>query len=440
MFCWDASSCAERFADHQYWMSSSNWAPTMAQGGIFNPDAGASAWGSANRIFLKYCSSDFWSGDVAASAATYEFNFRGARIVAATITDLLTTRGMGSGARLLFGGCSAGAIGAMNNLEAVASMVPAGIQVQGMLDAAALLDIAPTGWSWSSQLEPLQSLIAENVAFTNPVFPATCTDKYPGETWKCLIGQYRMPLITSVPFFINAPQFDEFELMYDTDNFAPATPAQLSFVEQFQTDTLALIASLPQGTGVYSPTCLVHCLSGQPIFQDLTVNGVSMASALSSWYFQGTATQVVSTCNGWPCTAQCGIIGNGYVNAGMPCNTGSSNGCEPIELATDPDGTVIEPPPMQTAPGWYPGAANDALVNTGVSVQAGGAPQQGQQQQQQQQQQQGQQQQQQQAPSTVSELEPTLTAGQQQELTQMLSTTQRLFSAAPVCCNGRAAH
>jgi hypothetical protein len=384
-------------------------------------------------IFLKYCSSDFWSGDAAASPATYNFNFRGSRIVAATITDLLTTRGMGStpGARLLFGGCSAGAIGAMNNLEAVAAMTPAGIQVQGMLDAAALLDIAPSGWSWSSLLEPLQSLIAEVAAFINPVFPATCADRFPGETWKCLIGQYRMPLITSVPFFINAPQFDEFELMYDTDNFAPATPAQLSFVEQFQTGTLALIASLPPGTGVYSPTCLVHCLSGQPIFQDLTINGVSMASALAAWYFQDAPTRVVSQCTGWACTSQCGIIANGYVNAGLPCNTGSSNGCEPIELATDPDGTVVEPPPMVTAPGWTPGAAND-LLQTYVNVQGGGgAPQQAQQGQQQQHQQ-GQQ-----APSTVSELEPSLTPGQQQTLNQMLTTTQRLFSAAPACCNGR---
>jgi hypothetical protein len=43
----------ERYADHQYWMSSTGWATSMAQGGIFNPD-GPSAWGDANRIYLKY--------------------------------------------------------------------------------------------------------------------------------------------------------------------------------------------------------------------------------------------------------------------------------------------------------------------------------------------------------------------------------------------------
>ncbi len=148
---------------------------------------------------------------MAASPDTFNYAFRGARIVAATITDLLNKQGMGStpGARLLFSGCSAGAIGAMNNLESVAAQLPPTVTLHGMLDAAALLDIAPTGWAWSPLLEPLQSLIAKVVAFTNPVFPAACTDAFPGETWKCLIGQYRMPMITSVPFFVNAPQFDE---------------------------------------------------------------------------------------------------------------------------------------------------------------------------------------------------------------------------------------
>jgi hypothetical protein len=75
----------------------------------------------------RYCSSDFWSGDVAASDATFGYAFRGARIVAATITDLLENKGMGAqpDAQLLFGGCSAGAIGAMNNVRGPAVMAAA---------------------------------------------------------------------------------------------------------------------------------------------------------------------------------------------------------------------------------------------------------------------------------------------------------------------------
>ena len=84
---------------------------------------------------------------------------------------------------------------------------------------------------------------------------------------------------------------------------------------------LALIASLPSGTGVFSPTCLLHCLSGQPSYQDLWVNlptaNWTMSRALTAWYFQDIPVQVVSPCRGWNCTAACGATANG-----IPCNAG----------------------------------------------------------------------------------------------------------------------
>ena len=54
MFCWSEASCKERFVNHLYWMSSTDWSPTMAQGGVFATD-GSSLWGTANRVYLKYC-------------------------------------------------------------------------------------------------------------------------------------------------------------------------------------------------------------------------------------------------------------------------------------------------------------------------------------------------------------------------------------------------
>lgn len=100
-----------------------------------------------------------------ASNATFGYDFRGFRIITATITALIENHGMGStpGSRLLFGGCSAGAIGAMNAIDVVAQMTPPGLQVQGLLDAAALVDIDPAdnGFSWAGQLQTLQSLVAD---------------------------------------------------------------------------------------------------------------------------------------------------------------------------------------------------------------------------------------------------------------------------------------
>jgi hypothetical protein len=118
-------------------------------------------------------------------------------------------------------------------------------------------------------------------------------------------------------------------------------------VEQFQTGTLALIAALPATTGVFSSTCLSHCLSGQPIFTELKVLGESMSSALSAWYFGTGTARVVSPCTGWACTAACGV----NTATGQPCNGGTVD-CRPLRLAVDAsEGSV---PPVAPAPGWPP--------------------------------------------------------------------------------------
>jgi hypothetical protein len=120
--------------------------------------------------------------------------------------------------------------------------------------------------------------------------------------------------------------------MYDTDSYMPLSPGQLSFVEEFQAGTLALIGALPPGTGVFSPTCLVHCLSGQTTFTQLQAAGTSLDAALTAWYFEDAPVQAVSSCIGWQCTKQCGVD----LTTSLPCNL-PSQGCTPI--------TVLQPDP-----------------------------------------------------------------------------------------------
>ena len=89
---------------------------------------------------------------------------------------------------------------------------------------------------------------------------------------------------------------------------------------QFQSGILALIAALPPGTGVFSPTCLVHCLSGQTKngqtpFTQLETAGTTLSAALSAWYFQGDAVHAVGDCIGWDCINACGVD----LRTGLPC-------------------------------------------------------------------------------------------------------------------------
>lgn len=105
--------------------------------------------------------------------------------------------------RVLFGGCSAGARGAMANLDYVAEMLPAGVELMGLLDSPLWIDVEPI----SSQIVSLQQETQAVYALVDPSgrIPPACATAYAGEEWKCIFAQYRMPFLQT-PYFLNAGQ------------------------------------------------------------------------------------------------------------------------------------------------------------------------------------------------------------------------------------------
>lgn len=155
-------------------------------------------WAGATMVYVGYCSSDAWWGDTEA----WGLQFRGQAIVAAVLQDMLQNRGLrpGAGARLLFGGCSAGARGAMAHLDNVAAALE-GVQVRGFLDSGIWMDAEPADANVPSLMEETQQVFA--FVDPRPLIPAACAAMYPGaEGWHCLYGQYRMPFVET-PYFAN---------------------------------------------------------------------------------------------------------------------------------------------------------------------------------------------------------------------------------------------
>ena len=152
-------------------------------------------------------SSDSWFGDAPASNATFGFAFRGSRIVNATLTALVAQNGLGSSGgpeRLLFAGCSAGGRGVLTNLDAVAAQVPSNVRVQGLLDAAAWVDVQPI----IPGMLTLQEMTQDLYTFTSPPVPADCAAKYSGSNaWMCVWPSYRLPFVVT-DYFMTAAQFD----------------------------------------------------------------------------------------------------------------------------------------------------------------------------------------------------------------------------------------
>jgi hypothetical protein len=196
MWCYDAPSCLLRKQQTPFLTSTTKLSHSMEMGGIFDNDPKRSPFAGANRVYLAYCSSDAWAGDAGPDSNTFGFQFRGQRIIAATLRTLMLQHGLGSptanatGSRLLFSGCSAGSRGAMFNLDFIAPVVGPNVAVAGMFDSPLWVDVQPD----EPQVVPLENETQAIYGLINATarLGAECAAAYPGaEGWKCLYGQAR---------------------------------------------------------------------------------------------------------------------------------------------------------------------------------------------------------------------------------------------------------
>jgi len=217
--------------------NSKGWASRLALGdypcgpgspdelcGIFAPARG-SRLRDANKVYVRYCSSDAFMGD----SSAFGMEFRGTRIVAAVLRDLASRRALGlarEGAEdtLLFGGGSAGARGALVHLDYVKSMLKipdaSNLVVKGFFDSPLWLDTEP--FKGSSQQRAGRHHPAE-LSFPEQarrVFEYAkvghlgrdCERRHRADSaWKCTFGQYRLPSVET-PYLLVASQYDEFQL------------------------------------------------------------------------------------------------------------------------------------------------------------------------------------------------------------------------------------
>ena len=211
-WCYDEFSCTERMQNVPQYASSTKWQQWQKLGGIFETNPVKTPFAEANKAYIAYCSSDAYVGD----ASAFGYQFRGQRIVSAALKALVQTHGMGTRGlteRLLFGGCSAGARGASFTVDYVPDLITAfggaNVQTQAMLDSSLWIDVAPYG----QDLVSLECQTQSIVQYVNATarMDAACVAANPGQTWRCLFGQYRMPYLR-VPYALNEAQFDSFQV------------------------------------------------------------------------------------------------------------------------------------------------------------------------------------------------------------------------------------
>lgn len=181
-------------------MSSKFYKDSISLSGVFDQDLDKSVLYSANKVYLRYCTSDGHMGNKKAND-DIPFFFRGAKVVQAMISSLTEDQGLTAGDQLIFGGHSAGGRGAMVHLDQVAESLP-DVSVVGLLDSPLYMDLMPLYESLSG-LNTHMALAHQNFDVES-IISDECKAAYSQENeWRCIFGQYRMKFIKT-PFLLLA--------------------------------------------------------------------------------------------------------------------------------------------------------------------------------------------------------------------------------------------
>jgi hypothetical protein len=336
-WCWDEASCAARFANDRGLMSSEAYPPTRQASGIFSPDPELSPFATANKVYIPYCSSDAFAGNIGSNASSLSsdrWHFRGQDLVKATLRALQmrAKNPLSTGDVLYFGGCSAGGRGAMFNFEYLHTMVPKGVRIYGVFDSVMWVDIAPLdpyAVAFRTQTDKVLKMTNASARLGH-----RCRRIYGDEEqWKCLFGQFRAPTITTAPFLVSASQYDSFQIFSNIGNSPPYNPEQLEYTERMRVATQAAMESINSTAAAFAPACFGHCITENTLFwtrevMSRTSPNMSLADFIFAWVADHSAArhQALETCRGFDCGC-CSITNCARCNASRYQRVGETPPC-----------------------------------------------------------------------------------------------------------------
>ena len=314
-WCNDEKSCESRCGSRpngtscsQPLASSTVWGKTQSMVGLFSTSANKTTLPGANKAYLRYCTGDAHMGDRDASADSFNFNFHGSRTVKAAISLLVKEYGLGSkpGHTLLFGGGSAGGRGVMANLDFIPGLLSAMPQVSspprvlGFPDSPYWIDLVPDRASGVDTFIGFAQQTQEIFALANISGRASaeCAATYASAPWKCALGVYRMPFVTT-PYMMVASQADAFQMGEDIGHI-PRNAQELAYWQVFADCTHGNASRLvapgtaaaAAGSTVFSMNCYSHSTSMSDYgMSGMNVHGWRMMDALAAFMgLPGTST------------------------------------------------------------------------------------------------------------------------------------------------------
>lgn len=277
-FCFSEESCSTRNVN----LTSSLLYPAkMYASGILSNNATVNKhWNDATMVYVKYCSSDSFSG-MNPDSDLLGWKFMGSAIVEATILSLEKI-GLGKATQVLFTGTSAGAEGLYPNADRVAAMLPRS-NLRVLLDSGWFMDFAPYRPLSCRDLGQCteQDALKYGVPHWKPRVDSDCaSSKSKEDLWQCMLGYHAFPYL-STPAFVFQYRFDAAQMGHDGLG-EPKKEKELAYVRA-GIHNLTVTFNEAKPTGVFSASCYRHGILGLPKWTALTVQGSNLDDAFESW-------------------------------------------------------------------------------------------------------------------------------------------------------------
>jgi len=280
---------------------------------------------------------------------TWQFQFRGRRVVSAWVDSLLAVKRLGAATHVMVTGDSAGGVAALNNADFMLQRaLPSLTRLEAWkvyMDAGWFLDISRFS---SPTVYPMRDIAQALQRVYNATWDVTCVSGLPSdEAWKCFFPQYwwhRFPL----PLMVGEMLYDSWQLWMDqaatqqdaealrsamvhtlrdvtlsqtttTRSGAAATSRRPGAMQSHTHDIIKLLSNVGGRQGVkiqhaarriranfsinkaykhgapsvFASACRLHQVEDTQLWAALRVGSTHLSSAIAQWFFNGTRVQVL---------------------------------------------------------------------------------------------------------------------------------------------------
>lgn len=270
--CVDEASCGERSLGDLGSSKGYKARVELTQLASRDPAENPDLWGW-NHVLVKYCTGDLHLGDMPASAPKHWgwARFTGAKIVRAVLDDLSAEHDLENAEILVWTGASAGGIGSIAHLDAVAQRFPR-VRVVGAPIAGYYWDNArPYEGPGSMPFVPFGAdSFKEYASLWNMFLPERCAlGPYKLTPWVCALADFSFSTIVS-PMFVVEALIDKVQLsLHAGIDSCTNSAAELQYCVDWgatMTARLQQVASRARTNtstaGLFSPACFMHTRFG----------------------------------------------------------------------------------------------------------------------------------------------------------------------------------